>query len=40
MNDSFQEETSGIDEQMALAPVHFLRAVMAAPPPFSVVFTD
>ena len=40
MNDRAQEEALGIDQQMPLAATQFLRAIIAAGPPFSVVLTD
>ncbi len=35
-----QDQPSGIDQQMALTPLDLLAAVVAAAPPFCVVFTD
>ena len=40
MDDHRQHQTDRIDEQMALAAVQFLGAIVAARPPFSVVLAD
>jgi hypothetical protein len=37
MNDRFQHQSPGINEQMPLATAQFLGAVIPARPPFSVV---
>ncbi len=34
------DQPDGIDEQMPLATFHALAAIIAAPPPFWLVFTD
>jgi hypothetical protein len=39
MDEDTQQETRRVNEEMALAAVEFLRAVIAMDPPFSVVFT-
>ena len=38
-HDDREEEAKRIDEKMALAPFDLLGCVIAADPPFSVVFT-
>lgn len=40
MDVCFAQQALRIDQQMALAPAHVLAAVVAARPPFSVVFVD
>jgi hypothetical protein len=40
MDEDAQQETRRVNEEMALAAVEFLRAVIAMDPPVSVVFTD
>src|SRR5713101_2009104 len=40
MHEHVQDHPRGIDEQMPLAPFHFLPAVIPASPPFWLVFTD
>ncbi len=40
MHQHVEDQTQGVDEHMPLAPFHFLTAVVAASPPFCVVFTD
>jgi hypothetical protein len=39
MHLDFQDETQGINEDMALATFDFLACIIATRPPFSVVFT-
>jgi hypothetical protein len=39
MDDHLEQEALGVNEDMALAAVDFLAAVIAADPPFSVVLT-
>jgi hypothetical protein len=39
MDEDTQEETRRLNEEMALAAVEFLGAIIAVDPPFSVVFT-
>ena len=40
MNDNFEEQAKGIDENMTFAPLYFLASIIATKPPFSVVLTD
>ena len=40
MHQHVQNQPSRIDKEMALAPFNLLPAVVAARPPFCVVFTD
>ena len=40
MNQHVQDQSHGIDQQVALAPLDLLAAIIAARPPFCVVFTD
>jgi hypothetical protein len=40
MHDGAQDQSSGIDQEVAFAPIDLLTAVIAAGPPFSVVLTD
>ena len=40
MDEQAHDQPGGIDEQMPLAPFHALAAIVAAPPPFWLVFTD
>src|SRR5260370_4475627 len=40
MHQHTHHQPGGIDEQMSLAPFHALAAIVAAPPPFWLVFTD
>jgi hypothetical protein len=40
MDAGSQQQSGGIDQQMPLAPVYLLAAVVASDPPFSVVLTD
>ncbi len=40
MHQHVQQESIGIDKQMALAPFHAFAAIVAAPPPFWLVLTD
>jgi hypothetical protein len=39
VDEDTHEETRRINEDMTLAPIELLRAVIAMRPPFSVVFT-
>jgi hypothetical protein len=39
VDEDTQEETRRVNEEMALAAVEFLGAIIAMRPPFSVVFT-
>jgi hypothetical protein len=39
MDEDTQQETRRVNEEMALAAINFLGAVIAMAPPFSVVFT-
>jgi hypothetical protein len=39
VDEDTQEETRRINEEMTLAPIELLRAIIAMRPPFSVVFT-
>jgi hypothetical protein len=40
MHQHVQDQAQSVDEQMPLAPFHPLAAIIAAPPPISLVFTD
>ena len=40
MDDKFEDESQGIDDQMAFAAIEAFPSVVAAGPPFSVVLTD
>jgi hypothetical protein len=40
MHQHVQDHARGIYEDMPLAPLHFLAAVIPAGPPFWLVFTD
>lgn len=40
MHHDREQQPAGLDQQMALAPVHLLGPVIAPDPPFSVVRTD
>jgi hypothetical protein len=40
MHEQVQDQASGIDQQVALAPLDLLATIIAALPPFCVVFTD
>jgi hypothetical protein len=40
MHDSAEDQALGVDQEVAFAPTQFLRPIIAAGPPFSVVLTD
>jgi hypothetical protein len=40
MHQHVHQQAVGIDQDVPLAPFHFFAAVVAAPPPFWLVFTD
>ena len=40
MHEYMQDQPIGIDQQVALAPLDLLAAIVTASPPFCVVFTD
>jgi hypothetical protein len=40
LHEHVQDQAGGIDQQVALAPLDLLAAIIAALPPFCVVFTD
>ena len=40
MHQHLQDQASGLDQDVTLAPLDLLAAVVAAPPPFWLVLTD
>jgi hypothetical protein len=40
MDDRAEDQAPGVDQQVPLAPVQLLGAIVAAAPPFSVVLAD